>query len=273
MPGSSHGLNVPETSHFPCGCHRHQGGACVPSASAIQRLAADAARSSRCSRRSQRTSRRRAVDHEHEASDASSPCTRVCTGRRVRPSTVMSPFVRPCSPPVRGRAVASHRRVVARAPGVDDPSLIEHRPSATTAARACKGVRLHRSLRLPDAHRRTIDGLAVTSVDRTLADLGAVVRPALVQSAVEAGGRRPTDHGATALRARGRPRPPGTQRDRRAPSRPRGMDALRAPARQCAGDRVRPAREARGPSRHLVYQHLGRGRRQALPDRRGLARA
>jgi very-short-patch-repair endonuclease len=47
------------------------------------------------------------------------------------------------------------------------------------------GVFVHRSLRLPDAHRRVIDGLPVTSVDRTLADLGAVVRPDTVQAAVE----------------------------------------------------------------------------------------
>jgi very-short-patch-repair endonuclease len=47
------------------------------------------------------------------------------------------------------------------------------------------GVQLHRSLRLPDAHRRLHDDVWVTSVDRTLADLGAVVRPAFVRSAVE----------------------------------------------------------------------------------------
>ncbi len=47
------------------------------------------------------------------------------------------------------------------------------------------GVVIHRTLRLPDAHRRVLDGLPITSVDRTLADLGAVVRPDTVQSAVE----------------------------------------------------------------------------------------
>jgi very-short-patch-repair endonuclease len=47
------------------------------------------------------------------------------------------------------------------------------------------GVIIHRTYRLPDGHRRIIDGLPVTSVDRTLADLGAVVRPDTVRAAVE----------------------------------------------------------------------------------------
>ena len=83
-------------------------------------------------------------------------------------------------------AVLSHR-TAASLHGLlaSDPSLIELTVGHDRRPRL-QGVRLHRSLRLPDAHRRTIDGLAVTSVDRTLADLGAVIRPALVQSAVEA---------------------------------------------------------------------------------------
>ena len=44
---------------------------------------------------------------------------------------------------------------------------------------------IHRTYRLPDGHRRVINGLPVTSVDRTLADLGAVVRPDTVRAAVE----------------------------------------------------------------------------------------
>jgi very-short-patch-repair endonuclease len=54
----------------------------------------------------------------------------------------------------------------------------DHRPRL-------RGVTVHRTYRLPDAHRRVVDGLPVTSVDRTLADLGAVVRPDVVQAAVE----------------------------------------------------------------------------------------
>lgn len=48
-----------------------------------------------------------------------------------------------------------------------------------------RGVDVHRSLRLPDSHRRRIDGLPVTSVERTLADIGAVVRTEAVRRSAE----------------------------------------------------------------------------------------
>jgi very-short-patch-repair endonuclease len=83
-------------------------------------------------------------------------------------------------------AVLSHR-TAAWLHGVlrDEPTVIDITVTHDRRPRL-RGVQIHRSLRLPDSHRRHIDGLWVTSVDRTLADLGAVVRPGLVGGAVEA---------------------------------------------------------------------------------------
>lgn len=47
------------------------------------------------------------------------------------------------------------------------------------------GVSVHRSLRLQEGHVRRVDGQRITSVERTLADLGAVVRSSVVASAME----------------------------------------------------------------------------------------
>jgi very-short-patch-repair endonuclease len=82
-------------------------------------------------------------------------------------------------------AVVSHR-TAAWLHGVahDEPSVIDITVSHGRRPRL-RGVRIHRSLRLPDSHRRILDGLPVTSIDRTLGDLGAVVRPSLVRGAME----------------------------------------------------------------------------------------
>ncbi len=48
-----------------------------------------------------------------------------------------------------------------------------------------RGAVVHRTRRLPEHHVSTVHGVAVTSVDRTLADLGAVVPPWVVAKAVE----------------------------------------------------------------------------------------
>ena len=64
----------------------------------------------------------------------------------------------------------------------------------------------------------------------------------------------------------------GTQRHRRAPTRPRGVDALGAPAGQRARDRVRSAREDARTCPQPVYQLWVERRGQALPDRCGMAR-
>lgn len=48
------------------------------------------------------------------------------------------------------------------------------------------GVTIHRSLRIPSAHVRVRDGVTVTTVERTLADLGAVVGQSVVRAAAEA---------------------------------------------------------------------------------------
>lgn len=47
------------------------------------------------------------------------------------------------------------------------------------------GARVHRTLSLPDRHVQLDDGLRTTTVDRTLADLGASVRSAVVARAME----------------------------------------------------------------------------------------
>ena len=48
-----------------------------------------------------------------------------------------------------------------------------------------RGAIVHRTRRLPEHHVVSVDGMAVTSVERTLADLGAVVPPWVVARSVE----------------------------------------------------------------------------------------
>jgi very-short-patch-repair endonuclease len=82
-------------------------------------------------------------------------------------------------------AVVSHRTAAwLHEVASDEPSVIDITVTHDRRPRL-ERVRIHRTLRFPDAHRRQIDGLWVTSVDRTLADLGAAVRSARVRDAVE----------------------------------------------------------------------------------------
>jgi hypothetical protein len=56
---------------------------------------------------------------------------------------------------------------------------------ATHRAPRIEGVVTHRSLHLPSGHCSVIDGVPVTTVERTLADLGAVVHGSVVARSVQ----------------------------------------------------------------------------------------
>jgi very-short-patch-repair endonuclease len=55
-----------------------------------------------------------------------------------------------------------------------------------------RGVRCHTSRSLPQRDRTTIDGIPVTSIERTLLDLAAIYAPQRLRSTIEAAQRRDT---------------------------------------------------------------------------------
>ena len=218
------------------------------SSPAEQRRVLDVAAAGARSRHSDQGGRPRA-----EASAASSPCTPACTGRPARRSTAMLVAASGLARRRHGsRAVASHRGVAARAPGgrtplVDRASTVRPRPSA----RVWPGVRVHRSLPppgRPPAHDRRA-GRHAASTGRSPTSV-----PSFAPDARAVGGgsrsRRPADdggHGSWELvddhGRRGR----------------NGIGALRLvleewmlserPPDSVLEIAVRPARQARGPSR------------------------
>jgi very-short-patch-repair endonuclease len=127
---------------------------------------------------------RTAIEHEHRVGRIVSVHPGVYTSAGTPLSR--SVLIRAAQLAAGPGAVVSHRTAAAmHGLLTDDPSVIDITVGHDRRPRL-RGVRLHRSLRLPDDHRRQMDGLAVTSVDRTLADLGAVLGPGFVRMAVEA---------------------------------------------------------------------------------------
>jgi hypothetical protein len=84
-------------------------------------------------------------------------------------------------------AVVSHRAAAHRhcVSPVDASAVVEILVPHHCRPRLA-GVHVHRSLALPSHHVTVVDGLRVTTVDRTLADLGAVSRSWVVAAAMEA---------------------------------------------------------------------------------------
>ena len=92
-----------------------------------------------------------------------------------------------CSPPVRATAVC-FRRTAAALWGLDgvEPGLVE---LAATSGRASSGS-LYRPRSFEPADIGRVDGLRVSSVTRTLLDLGQVVGPEIVERALESALRK-----------------------------------------------------------------------------------
>jgi very-short-patch-repair endonuclease len=126
-----------------------------------------------------------------------------------------------CSPRVRATVVC-FRRTAAALWGLDgvEPGIVE---LAATSGRASQGS-LYRPRRFEPAEIAELDGLRVTSVTRTLLDLGQVVGPEIVERALESALRKrhvsvdalieavaavPRLRGAGALRAALASRPSG----------------------------------------------------------------
>ncbi len=80
-------------------------------------------------------------------------------------------------------AALSHRS----AAGLWDLSSVRAKPDVTTARRgrrAPAGIDLHRTRWLPPEHVTVLEGIPVTTVERTLADLAAVVSPGRLERAI-----------------------------------------------------------------------------------------
>ncbi|MBI2710870.1 MAG: DUF559 domain-containing protein [Actinobacteria bacterium] len=80
-------------------------------------------------------------------------------------------------------ATASHRSAWALHRGTSDLDVIEIAVTKDTHP-PLRGVIVHRTTWMPPGHRAEVDGLACTSLERTLADLGAVLPQHLVDAAV-----------------------------------------------------------------------------------------
>jgi very-short-patch-repair endonuclease len=85
-------------------------------------------------------------------------------------------------------AVLSHRCAAA----LHDLQRIPSGKIDVTAhgSRVHRGIRCHRSRSLPQQHRTTIDGIPVTSIERTLLDLAAIYAPQRLRSTIEEAQRR-----------------------------------------------------------------------------------
>jgi hypothetical protein len=83
------------------------------------------------------------------------------------------------------RAVASHRSALALWGLTETPEPTPELTVTGSALPRLDGVVTHRTRHLPPHHRTLRSGLAVTTVERTLADIGAVVPLPLVRDCVE----------------------------------------------------------------------------------------
>lgn len=71
-----------------------------------------------------------------------------------------------------------------------DPGVI-HTLVESVSGHRRRGLRMHRTRHLPDEHRHEIDGIPVTSLNRTLLDLASVLPPERLRFAVEGAARLP----------------------------------------------------------------------------------
>lgn len=87
-------------------------------------------------------------------------------------------------------AVLSHLSAALLWGIVDRAGGLIHVLAADSGSRARSGLVIHRTRHLPPGHRLEIDGIPVTSIDRTLLDLAAMLTPGRLRYAVEAADRR-----------------------------------------------------------------------------------
>jgi hypothetical protein len=129
----------------------------------------------------------------------------------------------------KGLAVASHRAAarVYRLDGFDRSALLELTVPEGRMHRS-KGVIVHRTLRLDPLDTGVVDGLRLTTLPRTLVDLGSVVDDDALEAAVDSAFRRGLSEDTLrhALGRLARPGASGVGRMRRVLARPERAGAL-----------------------------------------------